>query len=195
MSAVLSSRPPGYQWMLFVDGENLTMCGQRLAISKGVRLKDGPHYMKDVHLWLPAYKGFGPIKSGRIDLASRSLRSLYYTSAKGDDNKLDEIRKGLWNLGFEPVVHKRNRDGKSKAVDIRLTADILSNAYLDNYDVCVLATGDGDYIPVVDAVKRRGKLVLLWFFREEGLNPDLLMASDDFTDLWPILLKSGVQPK
>jgi len=182
-----------YQWMLFVDGENLTMCAQRLATVKGFALREGPHYLKDVHLWLPGAKAFMPITSGRIDLASRSLRCLYYTSVQGDDAKREGVRKNLWGMGFEPIVHKR-REGKSKAVDIRLTTDILSNAYLDNYDVCVLATGDGDYIPVVDAVKRRGKLVLLWFFKEEGLNTDLLTACDDFTDFWPLLANNGLAP-
>ena len=118
-----------YQWMLFVDGENLTMCAQRLATVKGFALREGPHYLKDVHLWLPGAKAFMPITSGRIDLASRSLRCLYYTSVQGDDAKREGVRKNLWGMGFEPIVHKR-REGKSKAVDIRLTTDIRERSVI-----------------------------------------------------------------
>jgi len=34
-------------------------------------------------------------------------------------------------------------------VDIALTKDLLSNAFLDNYDVALLASGDAGYIPVI----------------------------------------------
>ena len=61
----------------------------------------------------------------------------------------------------------------SKGVDIALTCDMLSHASHDNYDVAVLIAGDGDYVPLVDEVKRLGKLVHLVFFQSTGLNPKL----------------------
>ena len=40
---------------------------------------------------------------------------------------------------FPPEVFKRKREGeKAKGVDIALSKDLLSHAYLDNYDVAVL---------------------------------------------------------
>ena len=39
---------------------------------------------------------------------------------------------------------------KAKGVDIALTTDMLSNAFLGNYDVAVLVAGDGDYVPLVE---------------------------------------------
>jgi uncharacterized LabA/DUF88 family protein len=48
--------------------------------------------------------------------------------------------------------------------------------------VAVLVTGDGDYLPVVEEVKRFGKRVVLAFFEhsEAGLSPELRRAADEF---------------
>ena len=43
---------------------------------------------------------------------------------------------------------------RAKGVDIALTKDLLSHAFLDNYDAVVLVAGDGDYVPVVEELKR-----------------------------------------
>jgi uncharacterized LabA/DUF88 family protein len=78
-------------------------------------------------------------------------------------------------------VSKRKKKGeKAKGVDIALSKDLLSHAYLDNYDVAVVIAGDGDYIPLLEEVKRRGKVVLGSFFSEEGLNPEFPLACDAF---------------
>ena len=42
---------------------------------------------------------------------------------------------------------------------------------------------DGDYVPLVEQVKRLGKLVYVWFFEKEGLNPALRLSADRFYDL------------
>jgi uncharacterized LabA/DUF88 family protein len=62
---------------------------------------------------------------------------------------------------------------------------MLRQAFLDNYDLAVLVTGDGDYLPVVEEVKRLGKRVTLAFFEhaQAGLNPELPRAADEFYQL------------
>jgi uncharacterized LabA/DUF88 family protein len=78
----------------------------------------------------------------------------------GDDPTLDSVRKQISGLGFNPVVFKRDSDQKkAKGVDIALTKDMLSHAFRDNYQIAVLVAGDGDYVPLVEEVKRLGKLV------------------------------------
>jgi len=42
---------------------------------------------------------------------------------------------------------------------------MLSNAIDNNYEVAVLVAGDADYVPLVEEVKRRGKMVILCFSR------------------------------
>ncbi len=66
------------------------------------------------------------------------------------------VREKLWALGFDPKVFKKaSKSDKTKALDIALCTDILSHAFLDNYDVALLIAGDQDYVPLVDELPTR----------------------------------------
>jgi uncharacterized LabA/DUF88 family protein len=99
---------------------------------------------------------------------------------------LAAAREAIWKVGFSPSVFKK-KEGKSKGVDIALTSDLLSHAFLDNYDAAVLIAGDGDYVRAIEEVKKRGKVAYVIFFRGDGagLSPELRLAADAFFDLWP----------
>ena len=86
--------------------------------------------------------------------------------------------------GFEPKLFKREH-GKSKAVDLALATDVLTLAGEGRYEVAVIFAGDGDYVPVVEAVKRLGRHVVVGFFAGEGhgLSDELRIAADDFVDI------------
>ena len=64
--------------------------------------------------------------------------------------------------------------------EIALTTDMLSHGYRTNYDVAVLFAGDGDYVPLVEEVKRLGKVVYIMFLQGSGVNNELRLASDTF---------------
>jgi uncharacterized LabA/DUF88 family protein len=175
--------------MMFVDGENLTMRAQRLAQDKDILLQEGPYYMRDVLVWLPEIEATRRLlysEDGPEELQPLGVRAYYYTSTTGDEDKSRSIREALWSIGFQPEVFKkpRNRD-RTKGVDIALATDLLGNAYRDNYDAAVLVAGDGDYVPLVEEVKRLGKVVHVAFFGEKGrgLSPELRLASDRFWEL------------
>lgn len=170
------------RWMLFVDGENFTIRAQQLAKDKAVSLAEGKHHIPNVFVWLPTvearYNAFG---TAPIALQPTAIRAYYYATAQGDDQRLATVRESLWLLGFEGKVFRRDASTKrSKAVDIALAVDFLANAFLDNYDAAVLVAGDGDYVPMVNEVKRIGKVVYVAFFRDYGLNPALRLAADQY---------------
>ena len=49
------------------------------------------------------------------------IRKYYYTSVKGDSDKLAEVERGLKSLNIEaPRVFKKNKNKGSKRVDISL---------------------------------------------------------------------------
>jgi uncharacterized LabA/DUF88 family protein len=103
---------------------------------------------------------------------------------KADDPTIAKATEQLWNLGFSPKVFKKVRkEDKAKGVDIALTKDMLSHAYQSHYEVACLIAGDGDYVPLVEEVKRMGKIVVCLFFEKHGLSPDLRIACDEFFDL------------
>lgn len=180
------------RWMLFVDGENFTIRSQQYAKEKKINIKDGECYCCDVFIWMPdtsAIKAFTAELNVYGGLQSEAIRSYYYTSFTGDDKKGETIKKALWDLGFQANVFKKERkEVKAKGVDIALSKDLLSHAFHDHYDVAVLIAGDGDYLPLIEEVKRHGKIVYLSFFSDEGnfksgLNQELKIASDEFFDL------------
>ena len=48
---------------------------------------------------------------------------------------------------------------EAKEDDIHLAVDMVKLAYNDSYDVAILISSDGDFVPAVHAVKERGKIV------------------------------------
>ena len=180
------------RWMAFVDGENLTLRGQRIASKNGIELIEGPYYLRDVFIWLPRIRATTAItntQDTRLPVQPHAIRAHYYTSLIGDDDKLTEVKDALWKLGFNPDVFKKTKkDEKAKGVDIALTKDLLWHAYFNNYDVAVLFSGDGDYVPVIEAVKRLGKAIFVVSFQDTGLSQTLRIASDTYYELEPFFV-------
>jgi len=166
------------RWMLFVDGENLTIRAQEIAKGKGIEVQNGPYFQKDTYIWPELMVQMQIILRGTK--ISPPLRSYYYTSVVGDDAKLSEIRTLLWRIGFHPEVFKKHKNRKSKGVDITLTKDILFHAFMDNYDMAVLVTGDADYLPVIEEIKRQGKILYLVFLEETEMDQNLILSADMF---------------
>ena len=66
------------------------------------------------------------------------------------------IQYNLFNKSF----------GQEKAVDVKLAVDLLE--FADIYDTAIIVSGDGDYVPAVQAVKNRGKQVVNVSFETRG---------------------------
>jgi NYN domain len=185
------------RWMLFIDGENLTCRGQDFASREGLALQAGEYWKKDCFLWMP---GLRPLKRpdfGKGEgetLQPDGIRAYYYTSVVGDESVLAGVQESLWKIGFTPKVFKKQKERKSKGVDISLTTDMLTHAFQNHFDTAILMAGDGDYGPLVGRVKSLGKILLVWFFGDEkdGLSPALRLSSDlmlpldaHFVKHWP----------
>jgi uncharacterized LabA/DUF88 family protein len=181
------SDPHLRRWMMFVDGENLAIRAAKIAPGK-FALTPGEYYQPNVFVWMPKIKPSTNWIGDHAPLQYHATRAHYYTSVQGTDEMVSNAREAIWKIGFTPLVGKKTKDGRAKAVDIALTTDLLSHAFLDNYDVAVLVTGDGDYIRAVEAVKNQGKIVYVVFFQgtnDAGLNPELRLTADTFFDLGP----------
>lgn len=182
---------PG-RWMQFVDGENLTIRTQKLLESQKIRLAECGQFKRDCYI-IPARLATGEVNQ-IFGLQPRQVepipvRSFYYTSLVGDDPALFSVRSQIRQFGYEPHIFKKpSRDAKAKGVDIELTKDMLSHGFRGNYDQVVLVSGDGDYVPLVEEVKRLGKIVHVRFI-EACTNPELKLAADSFGDISELLLK------
>jgi uncharacterized LabA/DUF88 family protein len=179
----------GRSWMLFIDGENLTIRGQNKASQLNLALTEGQYFKKDCFLWMPQSRPLNrPLSmAGEPNVLDQNgLRAYYYTSVVGSDEVLKTACESLWTTGFSPKVFKKpSGDRKSKGVDIALTTDMLTHAFQNHFDVAILLAGDSDYVPLVGRVKSLGKIVWVWFFqsKEDGLGSELRLASDVFIPL------------
>jgi len=177
--------------MVFVDGENLVFRFEAM-LKNGRKVGNRVAHRKGVYVWIP--------RTVRVGLHVVT-RATYYTYATGDEEKLRNISKEIKTLQFRqysvpgqhstsqlintfsPKVFKKEKGRPSgKGVDIQMTLDILSNVYQDNLDTVYLVSGDGDFRPVIEECIRFGKHVNVAAL-SSGLNPDLPIAADQFTDL------------
>lgn len=170
--------------MVFVDGENLTIRGQKLAEEQHLTIPGDGCWKRDVYLWRNGWAPRQNLAWGGVwdAMGAVATRAHYYTSSSGADDIQLEIRERLVALGFQAEVFKKVGGVKSKGVDIALTKDMLAHAFLDNYDLALLVSGDGDYVPLVQEVKRLGKLVSVAAFAS-SLSPALRLSADHFCDL------------
>lgn len=184
------------RWMLFVDGENWTIRGQELAALKGVSVTPGQFFITDTFLWLPGRPARAAATlferfASKYELDPLAVRAYWYGSVVGDTDLVNDTRAVIKRVGFDPRVFKKEKKTRpTKAVDISLTTDMLGHAHSDHFDVAVLLAGDGDYIPLIEAVKRLGKRVWVGFFdehaaREMQLVPDLYFTlTGELMEAW-----------
>jgi uncharacterized LabA/DUF88 family protein len=126
-------------------------------------------------------------------------RAAYFTSFTGDESDFYQICVDIRKKGFDPQVvrerknlsdHRRNRvatDGvleKAKGVDIGLSVRVLENAYHNVFDVCYLFTSDIDFLPVIRAIQRLGKKVVVFGYATGlGVRSELEYVPDAFVEL------------
>lgn len=172
-------------WMAFVDGENFSIRGQAVLENEGIKPRaSATWFERDVFLWFPLHHPHEALGTASRQnwTANPPIRAHYYTAVQGDAPKLVDVRERLRVLEFQPSVFQKEKGRQSKRVDITLARDVLSHAYQENYDVALLVAGDGDYLPLVEEVQRRGRRVALGFFGEYT-NADLRVQADSWYDL------------
>jgi uncharacterized LabA/DUF88 family protein len=172
--------------MVFVDGENLVFRFQEMLRS-GRTPRDEVVHEPDAYVWLPHYTFLAQ--------QHQILRATYYTYAIGDDQKLSSVRHGLRQQKFArheasflpdnltPCVFKKDSRSRSgKGVDIQLATDMLSHVFRGNVDSILLISGDGDYAPLLEEVRRASILVYVASL-SSGFSDRLKDCSDAFSDL------------
>ena len=188
---ITSPGAPGYtpyRWMQFVDGQNFTFRAQELLRGSSYEPRESDSYKKDCYLWPGGDSHAFP----RPQAAEPwPVRSFYYTSVAGGEDIRAEAREKIRNLGFEPHVFSSGKHpGRTNGADVALTKDMLSHAFRGNYEIAVLISGDGEYVPLIEELKRLGKRVHVHFLNRHT-NPELKLAADAFEDITPVILRWG----
>ena len=155
---------------LLVDFENLVLSG-------------GGRREVDCGALLALAAGYGPVRGANLyaDWRTRSMRGY------PDD---------LFGLGVEfvQVVGRRRGRVLKNAVDVRMAVDAVALAHvMPCIDVYVLATGDGDFVHVVHALRREGKRVV-GVAPEGGASAELAAICDRFVYYEAIAWRAGPRP-
>jgi len=142
--------------MIFIDGSN--------------------HYNIVKHLAGEAYslKDFDFEKFINYLVGERKLIRAYYYTAPLDKKKDEETYKKQQQF-FEKLkkvphfvlvlcrMQKDKKDGVTKYSvkedDIHIAVDMVKFAYSDAYDTAILVSSDGDFVPAIEAVKEKGKII------------------------------------
>ena len=180
-------------WMMFVDGENLAIQGQKVPRLAGVELMEGPFHQQDTFLWVPenTHSGFLRNLAGLSGLPPPSpTQSHYYTSAVATDRELQSLSRVVREAGFAPHIFKKpSKAEKSKGVDISLARDLLVHGFEGGFSYALLIAGDQDYLPLLQELQRRRLAVFVSFF-ENGMGPRLRAEADFFFPLDRVFLDS-----
>ena len=148
---------------IFIDGSFLFHCVQ------GSQVKID--YRKLKHLFMNA---------------GDHLASASYYTALPSDAAIEEKHRSFIKILKKDVrvkvrsvpLLKTHDSTYSKGEDILLACDMVRGACLNYYDVAVLITGDGDFVPAVNCVQEAGKSVIVASFNSSLSHALELEAND-----------------
>jgi len=118
------------------------------------------------------------------------VRPYYYSSVSVPPNQRQiAFYQALKYQGFhvvtKPLVFRQTKNQEiltEKGVDLSLATDFLVSAFRNLYDTAILVSGDDDYAPVIDEVKRLGKTVEVAAFSSDA-GSQIRNAADKFIPL------------
>lgn len=115
-----------------------------------------------------------------LDVMPRKLR---YSSAQEILERYHQKKQNLEALGlcdnckkkvdsacFNCVMEKSKRE---KGVDVKIAIDIVQKALDDEYDACILFSGDADFVPALQLIQKQGKQAISSFIRCKGYSWEL----------------------
>jgi uncharacterized LabA/DUF88 family protein len=115
------------------------------------------------------YTGPGNMHVSYGTIAGELIRIFYYDAIV--EHREDAVRNEEQQKYFDLIktsrfyevrlgrLIKTGNEYKQKGVDVLLASDMITKAYQNQYDICILLAGDDDLVDVVQAVKNAGKRV------------------------------------
>ena len=94
-----------------------------------------------------------------------------------------EVKLGIWKEQNGSIVEK--------GVDVMLATDLVLHAVKNNFDTAIIVSGDGDFFPAIETVKKEGKIVEVAAFESniskeasESSNNVIKLKKSFFNYLW-----------
>ncbi|MGX1614784.1 NYN domain-containing protein [Micromonospora chalcea] len=169
---------------VYVDNSNVWIEGQRIqAVRQGLAADLADAQRRQVAAqW---HYDFGRLYELACPSTAHIGRSILFGSRPPADDSLWNIAK---REGFQVITYDRNAANKEKQVDISLSTTMMEDSYehmkLSRRDIAVLVGGDGDFVPTVKSLKRRGFGVRVVFW-SHAVSRELRESADEFVVLDP----------
>lgn len=165
---------------IFIDGSNLyhsmrEECGkEKLDFFKFARLLSNGRKTIRSYVYVSmvdAQITGSAIASSQLAFVNK-IREIPYLTVTTTKLKYKKVKNG-GKFQFVPY---------EKGVDIRIATDMLTGALRNCYDTAILVSGDGDFAPVLEEIKRAGKQLENATFK--SVRSDALVnASDLYIEL------------
>ena len=149
------------------------------TMKKVILFIDGSNFyygLKSIYGDEKGLSNFNFLKFGKKLAGKRDLLRIYYYNAPLDYAR-DPKKYAKQQKFFEKVketakvklilsrLQKRKIKGTNqyyyviKGDDIHLASDMIKGVYENMYDIAILVSGDGDFVPAIDIVQGKGKSV------------------------------------
>lgn len=172
--------------LMFLDGENLVARFQDM-VKQGKTPHDDVVHEQDRYVWHPHFTRWSYLNVIRVS---------YYCVVSGDESAREKVEDALASFQYmctdgqsqgtghvvPKVYRKVSKERRTRLVDIQLTIDVLNAALHTDVDSILIASGDGDFAPLLEEVQRTGKQAYVAAF-SSGLSPRLSARKDVFVDL------------
>lgn len=166
----------------YVDNSNVWIEGQRIQAVRLGLARNLSEAMRD-HRSAPWSYDFGQLYELICPPGTRVGRSLLVGSRPPAN---DSVWGRARSEGFEVDVFDRNVANKEKQVDSHIVTTMLDDSYEymkpERGDEAVLVAGDGDYLPCLRSLQRRGLKVRVVFWKH-ATSRELRETADLFVEL------------
>ncbi len=91
---------------------------------------------------------------------------IMYPVKKKDKRFLSKLHHLGYNVKTRSI--KVAPDGRKveKRIDVLMAVDIIASVFEIKYDIVVIVSGDGDFVPVVKKLKELNKGIEIWSFKQ-----------------------------
>ena len=156
---------------IFLDNSNIWIEAKKyIAMSKGLLAKEDPRVRIE----------FGNL----IDVIAKDRKIAECFLFGSEPPQVDSVWKKGEENGFKVFTDLKSGSGQEKKVDVRLCIEVLTTVHNCNRKqktkgTIVLATGDADFIPLVEKILKDGWKVevVTW---EHALSHEFLQLEEDF---------------
>lgn len=164
-----SAGTPKMRSQCFVDGGHLRKAAQQAGkpLVDPRSLAVSVAYSEFVQYWQTSKVKRDPYALTPMPQTRIGLTRVIYYDARPDDAP-DPLIEQYWDtiqllpdteVGFGALRGRPRR--RQKRVDGLIAVDMLTGAFTRLFDVAILVAGDADFVPIVDAVRRQGVMVVV----------------------------------